>query len=196
MPRPASGRTPRLTTEELSERTWRDFEDLFGRNGGVWGGCWCTFYQAAKGSAWSSGPSNREAHRERLLQGRAHGVIVKDGELPVGWCQFGAREELPRIDGRKGYSVPRDERLWRVTCFFVDRAYRRRGVARAALEAALKSMEAANVRLVEAYPTETGRKTSATLLWSGTPELFAGFGFRKVAKLGKSSWVMQKRLGP
>ena len=179
----------------LSETTWRDFEDLFERNGGVWGGCWCTFNQVPRGSGWSSGPSNRERHRELLGRGKAHGVIVLDGSVPVGWCQFGPKEELPRIDGRREYQAPDGFGLWRVTCFFVDRSHRRQGVARLALGAALQAMEKAGAKLVEAYPTEVGRKrTSATLLWSGTPALFAGFGFKRVAKLGKSSWVMQKRL--
>jgi GNAT superfamily N-acetyltransferase len=196
VPRPAAKGSQHLTTEVLAESTWKDFEDLFERNGGVWGGCWCTFYQVPRGSGWSSGPSNREKHRELLFSGRAHGVIVLDGTVPVGWCQFGPKEELPRIDGRKGYHAPEGSDVWRVTCFFVDRAHRRQGVARFALGAALQAMEKAGVKLVEAYPTEVGRKrTSATLLWSGTPALYAGFGFKRITKLGKSSWVMQKHLG-
>jgi GNAT superfamily N-acetyltransferase len=196
VPKPAARRGPILTTEELSESTWKDFEDLFERNGGVWGGCWCTFYQAPRGSGWSSGASNREKHRELLGRGKSHGVIVLDGSEPVGWCQFGPREELPRIDGRRGYSAPDGFEVWRVTCFFVDKGHRRQGVARAALGAALKTMEKSGVKLVEGYPTEVGKKrTSATLLWSGTPALFEAFGFKRAKKLGKSSWIMQKRLG-
>jgi len=186
----------RLRTEELSESTWKDFEDLFGRNNGVWGGCWCTFYQVRRGSEWSAGPSNREAHKERLRRGSAHGVIVMDGSVPVGWCQFGPAEELPRVDGRKGYRTRNGEGLWRVTCFFVDRTHRKAGVARTALAAALRSMEENDVKLVEAYPTEVGKRTSASFLWSGTPSLFESFGFVKTGKLGKRTWVMQKRLGP
>jgi GNAT superfamily N-acetyltransferase len=183
-------------TEEFSAATWKDFEELFQKNGGVWGGCWCTFYKVPRGSPWRAGPGNREKQKELLLRGRAHGVIVLDAGTPVGWCQFGPKDELPRIDGRKGYVSPKED-FWRVTCFFVDKAHRRKGVARTALSAALRSMETSGAKLVEAYPVESGRKkTSATLLWAGTPSLYSAFGFRKVRKLGRSSCVMQKRLGP
>ena len=197
MKKPRAAEATSLVAEELSDSTWKDFEALFERNGGVWGGCWCTFYHASRGSPWSAGQGNKEKKRQLMQGGRAHGVIVTDGGVPVGWCQFGPKEELPRIDGWRGYVAPADPSLWRITCFFVDRGHRHVGVARVALAAALKSMEKSGVELVEAYPVEVGRKrTSASLLWSGTPSLFESFGFKRVQKLGKSTWVMQRRLKP
>jgi len=29
------------SSKELSPTTWRDFESLFAKHNGVWGGCWC-----------------------------------------------------------------------------------------------------------------------------------------------------------
>jgi hypothetical protein len=59
-------------------------------------------------------------------------------------------------------------------------------------------VDKAGVKLVEAHSTEVvgaGKRTSATLSWSGIPALFTAFGFKRATKLGKSSWVVQKRLG-
>src|SRR5713226_6660717 len=32
------------TAKELGASTWPDFEVLFTKHNGVWGGCWCMFY--------------------------------------------------------------------------------------------------------------------------------------------------------
>jgi hypothetical protein len=51
----------------------------------------------------------------------------------VGWCQFGTPDELPRIKFARAYrEIDNDPPDWRITCFFVDRAYRHKGVAAAA----------------------------------------------------------------
>jgi GNAT superfamily N-acetyltransferase len=104
----------------------------------------------------------------------------------VGWCQFGPKAELPRIDTRKNY-VQTAEGAWRITCLFISRGHRRKGFARYALKESVKEMKSLGVRSVEAYPVEGER--SATNLWSGTPALFESLGFSRVRPLGKNSWI-------
>ena len=70
---------------------------------------------------------------------RAHAALVFDGEVAVGWCQFGAPDELPNINHRKEYEAGVERAPdYRLTCFFVDKRYRRQGVAAAALGGALE----------------------------------------------------------
>lgn len=86
---------------------------------------------------------NRDEKKPLVEQGRAHGILVYDGAEPVGWCQYGPREELPRVDVARSYKAlgpDGGEKIWRVTCLSVDRAYRRREVAKLALAAALDSL--------------------------------------------------------
>jgi GNAT superfamily N-acetyltransferase len=53
---------------------------------------------------------------------------------------------------------------YRLTCFFVDRNYRRKGVAAVALRGALDLIAKAGGGVVEAYPQDTqGRRTSGLL---------------------------------
>ena len=123
-------------------------------------------------------------------------MLVYDGdtEEPVGWCQFGPREELPRIERKRGYEAAGEESLWRVTCFFIDKDHRKRGVAREALRAAIEVMKREGAKTVEAYPLGTAReKYSSSFLWAGTEHLFSQFGFRQTRKLGKTL-VMSKRI--
>jgi len=143
------------TTRELSPRTYPDFEALAAKQGG----CWCMYYQRARpiGRKLSSDEwrrVNRKDKRALVRKGRSHAILVYDGKTPVGWCQYGTRDELPRIDAGRGYRKvgppAGNEKLWRITCFFVDRDYRGRGVAKLALKTALASIKRQGGGIVEA----------------------------------------------
>ena len=135
---------------------------------------------------------NRKAKRALTEEGKAHGTIVYCGSDPVGWCQYGPKEELPRIDGKRGYT-PTSAEPWRVTCLFVAPGHRKSGLAGFAVEESLRSMKKLGVGTVESYPVE-GRR-SASLLWMGTPHLYESLGFAKVGPFGKGSWIYSLKLG-
>jgi len=181
-----------LSSAPLSTATWPDFERLFTSNGGVWGGCWCMFFHKRGDFDSHAYGRNRKAKRALTEEGKAHGTIVYCGSDPVGWCQYGPKEELPRIDGKRGYT-PTSAEPWRVTCLFVAPGHRKSGLAGFAVEESLRSMKKLGVRTVESYPVE-GRR-SASLLWMGTPHLFESLGFAKVGPFGKGSWVYSLKLG-
>jgi len=84
--------------------------------------------------------------------------------------------------------------LWRITCFFVDRDHRGRGVAKIALHAALESIKKQGGGIVEAFPVVS--KKMATVpewRWFGTPGMFQKEGFQRVGPLGTSGVLMRKR---
>lgn len=194
---------PKYETRELSKETWSDFQDLFRRKG-EWGACWCVYYQRERPPPQAERESltleqraerNRIEKRKLVSGGRAHGILVYDLGRPVGWCQYGPKEEAPRIDrGRKYRKLDLGAgpgELWRITCFSVDRAYRNRGVASAALDAALNSIRKKGGGTVEAYPV-TNR--GALAAWFGSVPMFEKRGFRVVASFGKSNALMRKEL--
>jgi GNAT superfamily N-acetyltransferase len=185
----------RFHSKELSPDTWKDFARLFEKHGGVWGGCWCMYYHTTHGWSGRSAKQNRKEKELLVRAGKSHGVLVydEDTEQPVGWCQFGPREELPRVERKRGYKDKGEDALWRVTCFFIDKDHRKRGVAREALRAALEVMERRGAKTVEAYPLETRERYQPSFLWAGTKSLFSQFGFRQTQKLGKAV-VMSKRI--
>ena len=183
-----------LVVKPLGPDTWDDFAALAERHNGVWGGCWCTWFHTAHAEKTYSAEDNR-ALKERLVnEGRAHAALVFDGDVAVAWCQYGAPDELPNIKHRKQYEAGL-ERLpdYRITCFFVDKTYRRRRVAEAALHGALDLIAQAGGGTVEAYPQDTGgKKITASFLYSVTRSLFerAGFGYDRPK--GKNHCVMSK----
>jgi GNAT superfamily N-acetyltransferase len=178
----------------LDGTTWPDFARLAERHNGVWGGCWCmAFHPEGVGRDRSAG-QNRAEKESRVREGRAHAALVYDGPVCVGWCQFGPTGELPRIKHRRAYDAgPGTPPDWRITCFFVDRAYRRKGVAAAALEGALHEIARLGGGAVEGYPEDTAdRSVSASFLYNGTLAMFESQGFERTRRLGKNHWVVAK----
>jgi GNAT superfamily N-acetyltransferase len=137
---------------------------------------------------------NRTEKECRVREGRAHACLVYDGPAAVGWCQFGPTDELPRIKHKRAYieglTVLPD---WRITCFFVDRRYRGKGVASAALRGALHEISQLGGGTVESYPEDVeSRSVSTSFLHNGTVSMFEREGFKRSRRLGKNHWVVLK----
>jgi GNAT superfamily N-acetyltransferase len=181
------------TIKPLSPATWDAFAHLAERHNGVWGGCWCTWFHPEVPEKHVSSEGNR-AYKQRLVMGgEAHAALVFDGDLAVAWCQFGSPAELPSIYHLKEYNAGLDKLPdYRLTCFFVDRNYRRKGVAAVALRGALDLLAKAGGGVVEAYPQDTqGKRTSGSFLYNGTRTLFEKAGFTYVRPKGKNHCVMR-----
>lgn len=182
---------PSFTLKPLSPATWADFAALVERHHGVWGGCWCLEFHA---DGKERGPHRREKKECHVRDGTAHAALVYDGDRCVGWCQFGSPEELPRIkhlrEYRKELATLPD---WRITCLFVDKEYRGRGVSAVALGGALAEIARLGGGSVESYPEDIGgRSVSSSFLHNGSLAVFERQGFERVRRLGKNHWVVAR----
>ena len=158
------------------------------------------YYQREKplhvrGEEWRK--TNKRDKKALVRKGRSHAILVYDRERPVGWCQYGPKEELPRIDAGRGYKKigppGTDGRIWRITCFFTDREYRGKGVSKAALRGALESIRRRGGGIVESYPVVSGKMAAvAEWRWFGTPSMFEREGFTRVGPLG-NTWVLMRK---
>jgi ribosomal protein S18 acetylase RimI-like enzyme len=194
-------RGPSYSTDELSSKTWSDFESLF-RKPGEWSNCQCMWFhrQGPRPKEEVEGLTSKERNQKNfqnqknlVRRGLSHGILVYLAEDPIGWCQYGAKEEFPRIDnGPKYRGVPPVEggkKLWRITCFCVDKKHRNRGVAKVGLHAAMSSIKKKGGGVVEAYPTT--RKEGLALHRESAP-MFKKEGFSVVSPLGPSNLVVRK----
>ena len=132
----------------------------------------------------------------RVRAGRAHAALVFDADDCVGWCQFGAPEEVPKIKNRAAYeksltALPE----WRIACNFVGKGHRRRGVATAALEGALELIAGLGGSRVEGYPEPAG-SVPAGFLFHGALSTYEKLGFVRDRKIGKHRWVVIKVVEP
>lgn len=184
----------RYAVRELGPDTWPEFASLVEKHSGIWGGCWCVAFHRKPGEDWNerTAEQNMRLKEELVMAGRTHNALVYDGGAVVGFCQFGPPAELPsRMGGyaRLGLVLPD----WRIPCFFVDRDHRRDGVARAALEGALRLIARRGGGTVDGYPISVHREDyGSSFLWGGTESMFARAGFERLERLGKSKVLMRK----
>ena len=152
----------------LSPDTWDGFAGLAQRHNGVFGGCWCTYFHTMHSEKTFDADDNRSLKRRLVEEGRAHAALVYDGDEAVAWCEYGSPEELPNIYHRKQYEEELDlVPDYRITCIFVDRRYRRKGLSAVALQGAVDLISEAGGGVVEGYPHDTqGKKKS--VLYNGT----------------------------
>src|SRR5258708_27010145 len=180
-----------FTVKSLAPSTWPDFAALVERHNGVWGGCWCLeFHPEGK----ERGAHRRKAKEQRVRESTAHAALVYDGATCVGWCQFGAPEELPRMKHLRVYSEGKaTPPQWRITCFFVDKEHRGKGVSSIALAGALAEIALLGGGSVESYPEDVADRTvSASFLYNSRLAMFERQGFKRVRRLGKNHWVVTK----
>jgi len=185
---------PEFVVKPLSPSTWPHFAALVERHNGVWGGCWCMAFHAQGVGRGKTAAQNCSDKQCRVREGTAHAALVYHSSTCVGWCQFGSPEELPRIKHQRAY---RDGLTglpdWRITCFFVDKGYRGKGVAAAALQGAMQEIARLGGGAVESYPEDAaGRSVSSSFLHNGTVSLFEKQGFKRTRRLGKNHWIVAR----
>lgn len=201
---PADGATDELTIRPLMPETWPAFAGLVERHNGVFGGCWCTWFHTltADKDPDRTYESNRDLKCQLVESGRAHAALVFDGDEAVGWAEFGPPEELPNMKHREDYEAGLVELPdYRITCIFVDRRYRRRGVAALALRGALDQISQAGGGVVEGYPHDMakqpeGKKMSSSFLYGGTRRMFEEAGFTYQRAKGQKNCVMVRTIDP
>jgi GNAT superfamily N-acetyltransferase len=191
-----------LTIRPLTPQTWPAFAALVERHNGIFGGCWCTYFHSIERDPERTYESNRDLKCGLVESGRAHAALVFDADEAVGWAEYGPPEELPNLHHRAEYerelqTLPD----YRVTCIFVDRRYRRRGVAALALRGALDLIARAGGGVVEGYPHDMskqpeGKKMSSSFLYNGTRRMYEEAGFTFDRSKGLKNCVMTRTVAP
>ena len=179
---------PQYTIKALDESTWPAFAALVERNNGVFGGCWCMGFHPEGVGRGTTPALNRERKLERVRAGTAHAALVFDGRDCVGWVQFGAPDEVPRIKSRAAYEKSATTSPdWRIACNYVGKGHRRQGVAAAGLAGALDLIAGLGGGTVEGYP-EDAASVPAGFLFNGALSTYETLGFVRDRRIGKHRW--------
>jgi GNAT superfamily N-acetyltransferase len=169
----------KLTIHPLTPDLWPALEDLFSKNGAC-NGCRCMYWRI--GSAYRKRPRehNKAAFREVVKRGPPPGLLAFDGDVAVGWCQLTPRDALPWLD--RAWRLKRVDvvPIWSLSCFYVRKGYRKRGVTSALIAAALKAAKRVKAPALEAYPLDADLTPSAS--GTGYASTFARAGFKTVAR--------------
>ena len=199
---PAATATDDLTIRPLSADTWPAFAELVERHNGIFGGCWCTWFHTLSHDKDRTYESNRDLKCGLVDKGRAHAALVFDGAEAVAWAEYGPPDELPNIHHRKEYEATQGNAPdYRVTCIFVDKRYRRHGLAALALRGALDLIAQAGGGVVEGYPHDMskqpeGKKMSSSFLYNGTRRMYEEAGFTFDRSKGLKNCVMTLTVPP
>ena len=182
-----------LRTRPLTSKNWADLERLFGPRGAC-GGCWCMFYRLAR-STWKKqkGEKNRRAFRKIVANGVPTGVLGYIGKEPVGWCAVAPRADYSVL-ARSHVLRPVDEQpVWSVTCFYVAKEHRRRGLTERLLQAAVEYARKRGAKIIEGYPHDphTGEMPDV-FAWTGFLSAFRNAGFQEVARRSATRPVMRR----
>lgn len=181
-----------LRSHPVTPTRWPDLVELFGKRGAC-GGCWCMFWRLSrKEFEAGKGAGNKSAFQSIVTSGRRPGIIAYLGKEPIGWCAVAPREEYIALERSRILKPIDDEPVWSISCLFIKKAYRRKGVSSQLLRAAVEFAEKQGARVIEGYPVEPSmEKMPDPFLWHGVPSAFKATGFKEVLRRSKSRPIMR-----
>jgi GNAT superfamily N-acetyltransferase len=182
----------------LTPDTWAMFDAMVVRHSGIFGGCWCMYFHPDSAERGNGAEGNRAMKKLYVERCVAHAALVIDDDEAVAWAEYGTPAELPNIHHRKQYDAEADLTPdYRVTCIFVDKRYRRRGLAEMALLGAVDLIANDGGGIVEGYPHVPGeKKMSSSFLYNGTRAMYERCGFDFVRPKGLKNTVMRRTVVP
>ena len=152
-----------LRVVPANEASWADLQTVLGTRG-QGARCQCQRYRLRPRESFAGTPVEERADRWRQQTDAGHpdsdttsGLVAFLAGEPVGWCAVAPRPDQP---GLRHSPVPwagrtedeADAGVWAVTCVFTRAGYRRRGVSRALVRAAVPFARERGARVLEGYP--------------------------------------------
>ena len=176
---------------------WPEVEELFGPRGAV-GGCWCMYWRLPrKEYEVGKGDANRQALHTLVAGGGGQhrsppGLLAYLEGRVVGWVAVAPRADYPRLENSRNLARVDDTPVWSLSCLFVDKAHRRRGVSMALIRGAIDFVSARGGSVLEAYPVdpENGNAHDASV-WTGVAAAFASAGFVEVERRAPTRPIMR-----
>ena len=169
---------------------WGDLAALF-ETSPVMSSCWC-MSQRLRASEFSRfGAEARRRTREMMhglvTAGTVPGLLAYVEGRPAGWISIGPRQEFARLRRSPGCGPVNDLPVWLIVCLYTRREYRRQGMTRALIQAAVHYAAAHGAAAVEAYPLAAwGEQVGASDAYTGMASTFRDLGFSEVGVAGKN----------
>ncbi len=182
---------PELVVHPLTPDRWPAFAELVDQ-GGPAARCWCMYWRV--GAEYRRRPAgrNRADFRAVVGSGPPPGLLAFPADAPdtaIGWCQVTPRLEVPGLDQAWRLRRIDDLPVWAITCFYVRKGHRRRGVMSALIRAAVERATAAGAPALEAYPLDGAVSPSATS--TGYVSAFVDAGFLEVVLRSRERPIMR-----
>jgi Sortase and related acyltransferases len=174
----------KLKVRVVDTETWKDFERLFETKGSP-KYCWCMAWRAdSKDPKSGSGSGRKSLIKNMIDDGTPVGLLGYLDDEPVAWCSIAPFDTFRGL--RKTDEAM--DRVWSITCFFVRREHRNKGLTKQLLAAAIKHARKQGAKLVEGYGVAS---TSPSYRHMGFTTMFEEAGFVEVGREGTRRHVMQ-----
>ena len=176
-----------------NEARWTDLQTIFGTRGPA-ARCQCQRFKLRRRESFAGFPVEERAERLREQtdcdhpdSGHTSGLVAFLDCAPIGWCAVEPRmayeglirnNRVPWTDRDEDKGDPT---VWAVTCLFTRSGFRKRGVSRALVRAAVDFARASGARAIEGYPITTKQVILEELL-VGTVDTFRAAGFAEVSR--------------
>lgn len=168
---------------------WPDLERFFKQNGNP-NYCWCMRWRLSSSQFSKENAAGRKRQLENFVNENIPvGVLAYHEGKVVGWCSIAPRETFLGLERSRVLKRIDEQPVWSVTCFFVDRAFRRQGVTTKLLKAAVAYAGAQGAEWVEGYPVEPGKSYQ----FMGAPVLFEAVGFQEAGVASNGRKIVRMR---
>ena len=138
------------------------------------------------------GDRNKAAFKRIVNSERLVGLLAYCDGQPVGWCAVAPREDYPTLERSRVLKRIDDRRVWSVTCFFVAKPFRHRGVSVELLKAAVDHVRRHGGATVEGYPVEPRKgRMPDVFVWTGLASAFRRAGFKECARRSATRPIMR-----
>jgi GNAT superfamily N-acetyltransferase len=168
--------------------------------------CYCRYWHfTGTNKEWEARcafePHENRAELAEALETRSEQAIgliaraTEPSEAPplIGWMKLIPQRALPKLLARSPYKNLETPDVFSIGCFLIDPAHRRRGVARALVEAAITVAPTLGARYLEAYPRVFEGMHDAEQ-WTGPFAMFESLGFEVVRDQPQYP-VVRRRVG-
>jgi len=184
--------TIQLLFAPLTPDRWPDLESLFGPKGAC-GGCWCMYWRLSrKQFEAQKGEINRLALRTLVEQGVPTGILAYINDIAVGWCGMAPREQFPTLGRSKILKEVDELPVWSINCFYISRPYRKSGITKKLIEAAVAYAHHEGAAVIEAYPVDPkADKMPDVFAYTGLLSAFVQAGFQEVARRSETRPIVR-----
>jgi GNAT superfamily N-acetyltransferase len=130
----------------------------------------------------AKGYTTRQMHKSIIDAGTVTGLLAyMNGEV-VGWVAVEPRNAYDKLAHSRVLRPIDDQDVWSVTCFYVARKHRRKGITVSLLKATVEHVRGQGGKIVEGYPVDTLKDMPAPFVYTGTASAYQQAGFKEVAR--------------
>lgn len=181
-----------LEFKPLTIQTWPYLKKLFGDKGAC-GGCWCMYWRLMhKQYELQKGAKNKKAFQTLIQQEDPLGIIAMDSEVAIGWCSVSPKTSLVRLSRSRLFrDLEQKEGTWSITCLFVRKDCRNKGLSSKLIAAAAHYAFEQGATQIEGYPIIPQQKHVPPLFaYVGFDHSFTKAGFKEVVRVSSTRSVM------